>query len=61
MICLAFEFTSDRRSVAISDGCQRVLSQVFHDRGRTTPVFHLIDQALAEVIALLRYQEAIGE
>lgn len=48
MICLAFEFTSDRRSVAISDGCQRVLSQVFHDRGRTTPVFHLIDQALAE-------------
>ena len=48
MICLAFEFTSDRRSVAISDGDQRVLSQVFHDRGRTTPVFHLIDQALAE-------------
>jgi tRNA threonylcarbamoyladenosine biosynthesis protein TsaB len=25
-----------------------VLSQVVHDRGRTTPVFHLIDQALAE-------------
>ena len=48
MICLAFEFTSDRRSVAISDGDQRVLSQVVHDRGRTTPVFHLIDQALAE-------------
>lgn len=48
MICLAFEFTSDRRSVAISDGCQRVLSQVFHDRGRTTPVFHMIEQALAE-------------
>ena len=48
MICLAFEFTSDRRSVAISDGCQRVLSQVVYDRGRTTPVFHLIDQALAE-------------
>ncbi len=48
MICLAFEFTSDRRSVAISDGSQRVLSQVFHDRGRTTPVFHLIEQALAE-------------
>ena len=48
MICLAFEFTSDRRSVAISDGSQRVLSQVFHDRGRTTPVFHMIEQALAE-------------
>ncbi len=48
MICLAFEFTSDRRSVAISDGDQRMLSQVVHDRGRTTPVFHLIDQALAE-------------
>ena len=48
MIFLAFEFTSDRRSVAISDGDQRVLSQVVHDRGRTTPVFHLIDQALAE-------------
>ena len=48
MICLAFEFTNDRRSVAISDGCQRVLSQVFHDRGRTTPVFHMIEQALAE-------------
>ncbi|MCX6871855.1 MAG: tRNA (adenosine(37)-N6)-threonylcarbamoyltransferase complex dimerization subunit type 1 TsaB [Verrucomicrobia bacterium] len=48
MICLAFEFTSDRRSVAISNGCQRVLSQVVHDRGRTTPVFHLIEQALAE-------------
>jgi len=48
MICLAFEFTSDRRSVAISDGDQRVLSQVVHDRGRTTTVFHLIDQALAE-------------
>jgi len=48
MICLAFEFTSDRRSVAIIDGCQRVLSQVVHDRGRTTPVFHMIDQALAE-------------
>jgi tRNA threonylcarbamoyl adenosine modification protein YeaZ len=48
MICLAFEFTSDRRSVAISDGSQRVLSQVVHDRGRTTPVFHMIEQALAE-------------
>ncbi len=48
MICLAFEFTSDRRSVAISDGDQRVLSQVVHDRGRTTPVFHMIEQALAE-------------
>ena len=48
MICLAFEFTSDRRSVAISDGSQPVLSQVFHDRGRTTPVFHMIEQALAE-------------
>lgn len=48
MICLAFEFTSDRRSVAISDGGQRVLSQVVHDRGRTTPVFHMIEQALAE-------------
>lgn len=48
MICLAFEFTSDRRSVAISDGCQRVLSQVVHDRGRTTPVFHMIEQVLAE-------------
>ena len=48
MICLAFEFTSDRRSVAVSDGDQRVLSQVVHDRGRTTPVFQLIEQALAE-------------
>lgn len=48
MICLAFEFTSDRRSVAISDGDQRMLSQVVHDRGRTTPVFHMIEQALAE-------------
>ena len=48
MICLAFEFTSDRRSVAVSDGDQRVLSQVVHDRGRTTPVFRLIEQALAE-------------
>jgi tRNA threonylcarbamoyladenosine biosynthesis protein TsaB len=48
MICLAFEFTSDRRSVAVSDGDQRVLSQVLHDRGRTTPVFRLIEQALAE-------------
>jgi tRNA threonylcarbamoyladenosine biosynthesis protein TsaB len=48
MICLAFEFTSDRRSVAVSDGDQRVLSQVVHDRGRTTPVFALVEQALAE-------------
>ena len=48
MICLAFEFTSDRRSVAVSDGDQRVLSQVVHDRGRTTPVFQLIEQALTE-------------
>ena len=48
MTCLAFEFTSDRRSVAVSDGDRRILAQVFHDRGRATPVFHLIDQALAE-------------
>lgn len=48
MICLAFEFTSDRRSVAVSDGDRRVLSEVIHDRGRTTPVFHLVEQALAE-------------
>jgi len=47
MICLAFEFTSDRRSVAVSDGDRRVLAEVVHDRGRTTPVFHLVEQALA--------------
>ena len=48
MICLAFEFTSDRRSVAVSDGDRRVLAEVVHDRGRTTPVFDLIERALAE-------------
>ncbi len=49
MICLAFEFTSDRRSVAVSDGdSQRVLAEAVHDRGRTTPVFGLVERALAE-------------
>ena len=48
MICLAFEFTSDRRSVAVSDGDTRVLAEAVHDRGRTTPVFGLVDQALSQ-------------
>jgi len=48
MICLAFEFTSDRRSVAVSDGDTRVLAEAVHDRGRTTPVFGLVEQALSQ-------------
>jgi len=48
MICLAFELTSDRRSVAVSDGDTRVLAEAVHDRGRTTPVFGLVEQALSQ-------------
>lgn len=48
MICLSFDFTSDRRSVALSDGDARVMAEAVHDRGKTTPVFHLIERALAD-------------
>lgn len=47
MICLAFEFTSDRRSVAVADG-ETVLAEVAHSLERRTPVFALIDRALTE-------------
>lgn len=47
MICLAFEFTSDRRSVAVSDGVT-VLAETVHDGGRQTPVFAMIDRVLSE-------------
>jgi tRNA threonylcarbamoyl adenosine modification protein YeaZ len=47
MICLAFEFTSDRRSVAVADG-ETVLAEVVHSLERRTPVFALIDRALTE-------------
>jgi len=47
MICLAFEFTSDRRSVAVSDGAT-VLAETVHDGGRQTPVFAMIDRVLSE-------------
>jgi tRNA threonylcarbamoyl adenosine modification protein YeaZ len=47
MICLAFEFTSDRRSVAVSDGA-RILAETVHDGGRQTPVFAMIDRVLSE-------------
>ncbi|MFM7803189.1 MAG: tRNA (adenosine(37)-N6)-threonylcarbamoyltransferase complex dimerization subunit type 1 TsaB [Verrucomicrobiota bacterium] len=64
MICLAFEFTSDRRSVAVSDGDRRVLAEAVHDRGRTTPVFQLVERALAEAglcrVAVERLAVSIG-
>jgi tRNA threonylcarbamoyl adenosine modification protein YeaZ len=46
MTCLAFEFTSDRRSVGVSrDG--RVLAESVHEGTRQTPVFDLIQRALS--------------
>lgn len=47
MTCLAFEFTSDRRSVALGrDG--ELLAEVVHDAGRRTPVFDLVEKALRD-------------
>ncbi len=47
MTCLAFEFTSDRRSVGISrDG--QVLAEIVHEGTRQTPVFDLIARALSK-------------
>jgi tRNA threonylcarbamoyladenosine biosynthesis protein TsaB len=45
MICLAFEFTSRRRSVAVGrDGV--TLAESVQETGRETPVFALVDRAL---------------
>ncbi len=45
MICLAFEFTSRRRSVAVGrDGVP--LAESVQETGRETPVFALVDRAL---------------
>jgi tRNA threonylcarbamoyladenosine biosynthesis protein TsaB len=46
MICLALEFSSPRRSVAIGqDG--RVIAETGQSSGRWTPVFALVDEALS--------------
>jgi tRNA threonylcarbamoyladenosine biosynthesis protein TsaB len=47
MICLAFEFTSERRSIAVADG-DRVLAETHHAAGRETPVFGMIVSVLGE-------------
>lgn len=47
MICLAFEFTSDRRSVAVADN-DTVLAEIVHSSERRTPVFALVERALHE-------------
>lgn len=47
MTCLALEFSSDRRSVAVARAGQ-VRAEVVHEGTRRTPVFGLIESALEQ-------------
>jgi tRNA threonylcarbamoyladenosine biosynthesis protein TsaB len=47
MMCLAFEFSTDRRSVAVADG-ESLRSEVIHQTTRETPVVTLIESALTQ-------------
>ena len=47
MMCLAFEFSTDRRSVAVADG-DTLRSEVIHQTTRQTPAVALIEAALTQ-------------
>ncbi len=59
MTCLALEFSSDCRSVAVAGGGE-VRSEVVHEGTRRTPVFGLIESALEQAGVSRREVECLA-